>query len=59
MKLGGHDVVEQSKIRFFHVDVHDFVIRPSNGLRQKAIDVGTERPNELVQNVKEVLLFYA
>ncbi len=56
MQFGGYNADQEADVGPLRVDMGDLIIGTRDGLREDAIDMCAQRPDELVENVEHVLL---
>ena len=56
MEFRSNDADQQCEVRSLSIGMRDLVVCTSHGLRENAIDMGTERADELVKNILHVFL---
>ena len=56
MQLRRHDAVQQRQVRPLRVHLHDLVVRAAHGLRQHAVRMRHQRPDQLIQHVIQLEL---
>ena len=56
MQLRRHDAVQQRQVRPLRIHLHDLVVRAAHGLRQHAVRMCHQRPDQLIQHVIQLEL---